>query len=219
MRRKLTAEPVRNKPGWLAVPCRSSDEAKITCKACGTRLWHGVVQRGCGTGLWHGVVVRDVTGFLVRVRLQEASVQREGRVQCVVRGQSICRVHAACPVQHPVSRARAEGRQRATAGAHSLNRQRRIDAGYLARGRAHPRSHPRRQLGGLRSAWAHLGRRQLQLERLGEVPAHGIGWPRFGTHVERLRAQTGARRARLLLLSEGTPDVGHLRRGGSSRTG
>ena len=55
MRRKLTAVPVRNKPGWLAVPCRSSDEAKITCKS----LWHEVVARGCGTGLWHGVVARD----------------------------------------------------------------------------------------------------------------------------------------------------------------
>ena len=68
-------------------------------------------------------------------------------------------------------RVRSEGRQRATAGAHSLNRQRRVDAGDLARGRAHPRAHPRRQHGGLRSAPANLSRRQLQLERLGEVAA------------------------------------------------
>eukprot|EP00964_Phaeocystis_antarctica_P010182 scaffold5580_cov59-Phaeocystis_antarctica.AAC.3 len=31
VRRKLTAAPARSEPGWLAVPCKSSDEAKITC--------------------------------------------------------------------------------------------------------------------------------------------------------------------------------------------
>ena len=88
MRRKLTAEPVRNKPGWLAVPCRSSDEAKITCKACGTGWCNGVVARDCGTGLWYEMSLGSLFGF--GYRRHPCSAKGVCSAWRLVRGQSIC---------------------------------------------------------------------------------------------------------------------------------